>query len=153
MSSNTKIYVISRKKLTLTLAAFIIIAIAAIAMLFMFSKNDSSKKEIHTHSNGIISEAQYIPGVYTASVTLDGTPVNVIVTVDENNINDIRLEYTSDAITTMYPMLEDNFNELADKVISNKGVANISYNTDNKYTTTILLDAISQALKKCVVST
>lgn len=152
MSSNTKIYVISRKKLTLALAVFIIIAIATIAMLFMFSKNGNNKKGSPVHSNSVISEVQYVPGVYTASVTLDGTPVNVIVTVDENNINDIRLEYTSDAITTMYPMLEDNFNELADKVISNKGVTNISYSTDNKYTTTILLDAISQALKKCVVN-
>lgn len=36
---------------------------------------------------------------------LDGNPVDIKVTLDKNNINNIELVNLSDSVTTMYPML------------------------------------------------
>lgn len=47
------------------------------------------------------------------------------------------------AVTTMYPLMEPCLDELTAKVIDNQGLENISYSTESKYTSILLLNAIS----------
>lgn len=177
MSSKTKIVVIHMKELVIS----IVVLIALIAGLFYIiaamssgsfkssaQKTNNSKTTgatiapadntgttgasiSQTDSISVTNKKTYTPGVYTASVLLGGNSVDVSITVDKDNINSIELIHISDAVTTMYPLLQTNFDEIADKVKSNGGTDNITYSSDNKYTSTMLLNAIQNALDKCTV--
>ena len=127
MNSQTKIVVIRMKWLIIAVIAAIIL-IAGIVLYFNIGKNDSGsssgnarmtstdvKSAADTDSSDVRnstyknSPVTYTPGVYTASIMLDGNPVDIKVTLDKNNINNIELVNLSDSVTTMYPMLNDNF--------------------------------------------
>lgn len=144
MSGPTKILVIPFKKLIITIcaiAAFIIIAVIYIL---------SCKEPEDNATNSVKSKitATYSPGVYTSSLMLNGTPVDIQVTVDSDNINDIELINLSDSVQTMYPMLTSSFNELKNAVIENGTTTNVTYDSTNKYTANMLLSAIQCALDK-----
>lgn len=159
MNSKTKIVVIHMKEL-------IIGAIVAVAVIFaivflimtLSSKPSSSNKGTASSGSGRASTTSgtniahtYTPGVYTASITLNGSPVDIQVTVDKDNINSIEMVNVSDTVTTMYPLIQTSFNELAAAVMENGSAKNITYSSDNKYTSTMLLNAIQSALDKCTI--
>ena len=81
------------------------------------------------------------------SILLDGNPVDIQVTVDSSNINSIELVNLSESITTMYPKLTTSFDEVASKVME-AGTTNITYDSANRYTYSVFIEAISAALKK-----
>ena len=87
------------------------------------------------------SAPEYIPPL------LDGNPVDIQVTVDSSNINSIELVNLSESITTMYPKLTTSFDEVAAKVME-AGTTNITYDSANRYTYSVFIEAISAALKK-----
>lgn len=158
MSSNTKIVVIHMKELIIGAA----IAVAVIILLIFTIVSLSGKSRSTGNTTGSkVSSAKttsstnikntYTPGVYTTSITLNGNPVDIQVTVDKDNINSIEMVNVSEAITTMYPMLQNSFQELADSVIQNGSTQNITYNSDNKYTSTMLLNAIQTTLDKATI--
>ncbi|MDO5403461.1 MAG: hypothetical protein Q4F11_08475 [Eubacteriales bacterium] len=166
MNSQTKILVIHMKELIIGLivaAALIILTILAIACFSgksgkagssggsTVSKNTQTQSSsAPARNNPSPSSNTYMPGVYTSSISVNGTPLEIQVTVDETNINAIELKNLSDSITTMYPLMQTSFDELAAQVIKNGSTINISYEAENKYTSTLLLDGIQQALDKCV---
>ena len=90
----------------------------------------------------------YSPGVYTSSILLNGTPIDIQVTVDSDNINNIEMVNLSESVQTMYPMLNSSFDEIKTAVINNGSTDNITYNASSKYTATMLLSAIDSALAK-----
>lgn len=90
----------------------------------------------------------YVPGVYTTSLILNDNVVEIEVTVDEKNINAIRLVNLDEAVTTMYPLIQPSFEDLADQIIKNQSLEGITYPDDSKYTSMILLDAITTSLEK-----
>lgn len=162
MNSKTKIIVIRMK--WLLIGGIILLALIMGLVLFIISsagssgssnsknnRNDSkgSSPAKTTASDNIAHT--YTPGVYSASITLNGNPVDIQVTVDKNNINSIELVQVSDAVTTMYPLLETNFEEISKAVMETGSTQNITYSSDNKYTATMLLNAIQSALDKCTV--
>lgn len=115
------------------------------------SRNDSKgNNPAKTTASDNITHT-YTPGVYSASITLNGNPVDIQVTVDKDNINSIELVQVSDAVTTMYPLLQTNFDEISKAVIETGSTQNITYSSDNKYTATMLLNAIQSALDKCTI--
>lgn len=162
MNSKTKIIVIRMK--WLLIGGIILLALIMGLVLFIISSAGSSgssnSKNNQNNSKGS-SPAKttasdnithtYTPGVYSASITLNGNPVDIQITVDKNNINSIELVQVSDAVTTMYPLLETNFEEISKAVIETGSTQNITYSSDNKYTATMLLNAIQSALDKCTV--
>lgn len=170
MNSQTKIVVIRMKWLIIAVIAAIVL-IAGIVLYFNMGKNDSgsSSGNARTTSTNVKSAADtdssdvrnstyknspvtYTPGVYTASIMLDGNPVDIKVTLDKNNINNIELVNLSDSVTTMYPMLNDNFEEIASAVKINGITQNITYSADSKYTSSMILSGIKAALDKAVVT-
>ncbi len=164
--SQTKIVVIPFKKLLIgAVAAAIVTAFIIIAIICSGSAGSGSSRSttqpksstVNASASSDISDietpldnagaVQFNPGVYTASILLDGNPVDIQVTVDSSNINSIELVNLSEAVTTMYPKLTTSFDEVASKVME-AGTTNISYDSASRYTYSVFIEAISAALKK-----
>ena len=139
MSSKTKIVVLHMKEIIYT-AVFAALAIILILLLvFMFlPKNKESKT----------NEEKYMPGVYTSTVTLNNTALEVEVTVDETHINSIRFSNLVESVTTMFPLIQPTIEDIAEQVYDSQSLDNIQLSEDSPYTSQIIVNAIDEALKK-----
>ncbi len=95
----------------------------------------------------------YIPGIYTTQLVLNDQAIDVEVTVDSEAITSIRLVNLTDAIATMYPLLSPTFEALRDQICEKQSVENITYDTESKYTSLVLLEAIRNSLSKAYAAT
>lgn len=161
MSSKTKIVVLKSKELIYT-GIFVVLGIMFILLLFyMFSSdkgnNSDAKKstsEIQSDigdetSTDSISEtfSNYIPGVYTSELNLGGSTLQLSVTVDENQVTGVTLDNLDETLTAMYPLIQPSLDEINSQIGMVSSVDDITYSSDNKYTTIIILEAIDNALK------
>lgn len=144
MSAHTKIVVLRSKELLYTiLLLFIgILIILVLLSLFLPSDSDSVSQD---------SAALYVPGVYSTTLQLGNAAAQLQVTVDADHINGIELINLDEAVTTMYPLMEPCLDELTAKVLDQQGLDNVSYSSESKYTSIMLLNAISQSLDKAAV--
>lgn len=142
MSSKTKIVVLHMKEVIYTVV-FLVLGILLILLLaFMFLPN--GKK--HTSQ-----KQEYMPGVYTSTVTLNNTPLEVEVAVDSSHINSIRFSNLDETVATMYPLIQPAIEDIAEQIYNSQSLENISYPEDNPYTSQVILGAIDEALKKATV--
>lgn len=146
MNSKTKIVVLHLKELIYT-GIFVLFGILFIIMLIIMFVPKKQKTEATVETPA----ATYVPGIYTTSLVINDNIVDVEVTVDENNINDIRIVNLSEAVTTMFPLIEPAFDDLANQICENQSLQNITYSDDNKYTSMVLLNAIKSSLDKATV--
>lgn len=147
MSSKTKIVVLHVKELIYT-GIFAALGILFIILLIIMFLPKEEKKETMSAVTQQTTTDTYVPGVYTTSLILNDNVVEIEVTVDEKNINAIRLVNLDEAVTTMYPLIQPSFEDLADQIIKNQSLEGITYPDDSKYTSMILLDAITKSLEK-----
>ena len=148
MSSKTKIIVLHVKELIYT-GIFAVLGILFIVLLIiMFLPKEEKRETMSTVTQTTANT--YIPGVYTTSLILNDNVVEIEVTVDEKNINSIRLINLDEAVATMYPLIQPSFEDLADQIITNQSLEGITYSDDSKYTSMILLDAITASLNKAL---
>ena len=146
MSSKTKIVVLHLKELIYTGIFALLGILFIILLIIMFvPKDKKDNASVETPS------ASYVPGIYTTSLILNDNAVDVVVTVDETNINDIRIVNLDDAVATMFPLLEPSFDDLASQILKNQSLESITYADDNKYTSMVLLNAIKTSLEKAAV--
>lgn len=139
MSSKTKIIVLYMKEIIYT-AIFAVLAIVLILLLvFMFLPD---RKDSRNHTQ------KYVPGIYTSDITLNNTALEVEVTVDESRINSIRFSNLDESITTMYPLIQPAIEDIAEQIYDTQSLDNLSYDSDNPYTSQIIVNAIREALKK-----
>ncbi len=143
MSSPTKIIVLKQKKLIY--GAVIALVLLAILLFFICSTPGKTKPY-----NTPDSPVQYTAGVYSSTVILNGNPVEIKVTIDENLIHHIGTSNVSDSIETMYPLFGSCFDDIATQVVANNSTLNVTYNSENKYTSIVLLEAIDKAIEKSV---
>lgn len=136
---STKIFVFRLKEILYT-TFFIALGILLIILLInMFA---GKKEKETTPSFG------YTPGVYTASVLLDQQPIQVEVIVDKNHINSVKLVDLNEATQTLYPLLETAMSEIESQLVLQSSIGPVEVKTEYKYTSTLLLDAINDALSK-----
>lgn len=154
MSGSTRIVVIPLKELIIMVCVIAALIILAAIFIFGGSSSDAAKStgvNISTSTDTVKKNTScptYSPGVYTSSILLNGTPIDIQVTVDSDNINNIEMVNLSESVQTMYPMLNSSFDEIKTAVINNGSTDNITYNAGSKYTATMLLSAIDSALAK-----
>lgn len=153
MSAKTKIVVLHMKELIYTaiFAALGILFIVLLIMMFLPDKEkspapDSSAPEEDSVATG--SDALYIPGVYTTELVLGNQSIDVEVIVDQNSITSIRMVNLNDAITTMYPLLEPTFESICSQVYELQTLEGVTYSSDSKYTSLVLLESIRSSLDK-----
>ncbi|TCT14333.1 uncharacterized protein with FMN-binding domain [Natranaerovirga pectinivora] len=136
---STKIIVIQLREIIYT-AIFVGLGIFLIFLLiFMFSpkKNDATTPTM-----------TYIPGVYTSSMVLENQAVNVEVRVNENEITSVKIVDLHPAVETLYPLLQPSLEHISSQLTSNTDVAEVTFNADHKYTSSLIMDAIKNSLEK-----
>ena len=150
MSSHTKIVVLRSKELLYTILLVVVVLLTIIILFSLFVPGaDSSDDE----EAAISTEVAYVPGVYTSTLQLGNTNLEMQVVVDANHINDISIRNLDESVETMYPLMQPTLTELENKVLEAQTVENISYSTETKYTSLMLLNSISQALGKATIVT
>lgn len=143
MSSKTKIVVLHMKEIIYT-AIFAVLAIVLILLLtFMFFNGKNDRPD---------TKQSYAPGVYTSSMTLNNTSLEVEVTVDKSHINSIRFSNLDETVTTMYPLIQPAMEDIAEQVYEKQSLEDISYSGSSPYTSQIIINAIDAALKKAVTT-
>ncbi len=138
MSSKTKIVVLRMKEVIYT---GIFIGLALLLLILCFIMFRPAKKAAP-------SASLYIPGLYTASLTLGNEQVNVEVTVDSDQILDMSLVHLNEAVSTMYPLMQPSMEELAPQIISTQSTENLTFPESSRYTCSALLKAVDTALLK-----
>lgn len=142
MSAKTKIVVLHMKELIFTGILAVLGIFLIIMLLVMFLPKDGSTKE-NAESTG-----KYQPGVYTASVMLNDSALDVQVVVDEDNINSVSLVNQDETVETMYPLVKPAMEELAQQIVDTQSLDHITYSQSNQYTSIVLMNAIEEAIKK-----
>ncbi|MFU0828289.1 MAG: putative NADH:ubiquinone oxidoreductase, subunit RnfG [Lachnoclostridium sp.] len=139
--SKTKIFVIHLKEIIYTalFAGLGILLIILLVIMFLNKKEDSAPT---------MSNAQYTPGVYTSTLVLNDTALNLEIVLDKDHINSVRIVNIDDAITTMYPLVEPALNDIAEQLEKGVDIDSIEISEDSKYTQTLLIDAIKTTLQK-----
>ena len=147
MRSKTKIIVLHMKELIYT-GIFILLGILFVVLLIIMfsSKGGESAETASTDS------ACYQPGVYTQTLILGSNTVELEITLDEDNINSIRLLNLSEAVATMYPLIQPAFDDLVSQIYENQSLEGVTFSDDQRYTGSVLLEAISSTLEKAKLS-
>lgn len=151
MSAKTKIVVLRMKELIYTgifVALGILLIILLIAMFLPKGETASDQDTSSVSSSGI-----YIPGIYTTELVLNDQSIDVEVIVNQTSITSIRLVNLSESVTTMYPLLEPAFESICEQIYATQSVDEITYATENKYTTLVLLEAVKSSLEKAYATT
>ena len=146
MSAKTKIVVLRMKEIIYT-AIFIGLAILLIALFLIMFRRDKTAAPPEPSA----AAASYIPGVYSSSIALGNEQVNVEVTVDADHINSITLRSLSDSVTAMYPLVEPAMQDLTEQILRNQSLDAVTCQSEQKYTSAVLLKAIRSALDKAAV--
>ena len=139
MSSKTRIVVLHMKEIIYT-AVFALLGILLIILLaFMFfpKQNDAKKQE-----------QRYIPGIYTSTITLNNTTLEVEVSLDSSHINAIRFTNLDESVATMYPLAQPTIEYIAEQIYETQSLEDISYSKDSPHTSQVILNAIEEAIEK-----
>jgi uncharacterized protein with FMN-binding domain len=121
------------------------LALFALLLVILFVSFSGSKSE----DGADTSEAMtYIPGTYTSSVSLNGSAVEVQVTVDRDHINSIELIHLDESVETMYPLVSPALEELSAQILTSQSLEGITYQSESQYTSIVLYKAIVSAIEK-----
>ena len=142
MHSKTKIIVLHMKEIIYT-AVFLLLALLLIVLLLLMFRPE--KKNVSSSSH------QYTPGVYTSTLTLNNTNLEVEVAVDESHINSIRFANLDETVTTAYPLIQPAIEDLAAQICNTQSLEDITYSSDTPYTSKAIADTIAKALEKAAV--
>lgn len=145
MHSKTKIIVLHMKELVYT-GIFLFLGILFLVLLLLMFSSDNKQDSAGTSSQA----SAYVPGVYTTTLLLGQNSVELEIVLDENNINSIRLVQLDEAITTMYPLIEPSLESIVSQIYDTQSLENITFSDENRYTSSVLLEAIAATIEKAV---
>lgn len=153
MSAKTKIVVLHMKELIYT-GIFCLLGVLFIVLLIMMFLPDK-EKEITPEDVAAAVTSQsslYIPGIYTTELVLGNQAIDVEVIVEKDAITSIRLINLNEAVTTMYPLLEPALDSICTQIYESQSLDTVTYTSDSKYTSLVLLEAIQSSLDKASVT-
>jgi len=140
MMGGTRIFVLHKKDLIrigAAVAAGIVLIILALVLLLGRGGNSLTP--------GSAADDRFIPGTYVSTILLNEKPVEINVTVSENEILNIYMSTMADVQRVFYPLLEPRMNDLAQEILRYQS-ASIIPSTDYPVTTAILQQAVQAAL-------
>lgn len=140
----TRIVVIRMKEIIYT-SIFIGIGILLIILLVFVLKPKTEKQNDQT-------SARFNAGVYTSTLSLNNTALNLEVTIDPYRITSIRLINIDDTVTTMFPLLKPALSDLESQIIEKQGTADIKMSDDSRYTQTLLLNEIDAIINEASIN-
>ncbi len=145
MHSKTKIIVLHMKELVYT-GIFVLLGILFVVLLVLMFFSDKPAGSDKTATETMA----YIPGIYTTTLQLGEHNVELEIVLDENNINSIRLMQLDEAVTTMYPLIEPALDSISQQIYDSQSLDRITFSNDNRYTGSVLLEAITATIEKAV---
>ena len=142
--SKTKIVVIHLKEIIYTaiFAGLGILLIILLIVMFLNKKGDNTSS---------ITGNLYTPGVWTSTLQLNDTTLNLEIVLDENHINSVRIINIDEAITTMFPLIEPSLDNITEQLYDDVDIDEIKLSEDSKFTESLLVDAIKNTLAKAAV--
>ena len=147
MSSKTKIVVLRMKEIIYT-AIFIGLAFFLILLFFFMFR---SRKEAPAPTAESASQAVYVPGLYSASLSLGRQNVNVEVAVSPDRISAVTLVPLSDSVAAMYPLMQPSMDALSAQILESQSLEGLEYPTGSQYTSMALMNAIKTAVAKAAL--
>ena len=141
MSAKTRIWVFHMKELIYTGVFVSLGIIFLMLMIFMFASDQKQETAAELLP-------KYTAGIYTASLTLGGNPVEIAVTVDEDYISSIHFRQLDETVSAMYPLMEPALESLSKQICETQSLENLSYSEESQYTSLMLMSAIRTALEK-----
>lgn len=148
MSAKTKIVVLHMKELIYTGIFAALGVLLLILLIVMFLPGRKKEPDQPQEDTPAATDSLYIPGIYTTQLELGNQTIDVEVIVDESAVTSIRMVNLSDAVTTMYPLLEPTFDSICRQVYQLQSLDQVTYTAENKYTSLVLLEAIRNSLSK-----
>lgn len=158
MSANTKIVVLRSKELVYSIVLLIVSILIIMVAVSIFMPEKQSKQApaapTQQYEDDETSDTSqlYVPGIYTGILQLGSSNVELQITVDSNHINSITFTNIDEAVATMYPLMQPTLSELSAVIIADQSLDNVSYAEENRYTSMLLLQAISNLLEKARTS-
>lgn len=153
MSSNTKLIVLKSKELIYTGIFLLLGALLILLLFYMFSgtkkNNDSTTNASESVTNEDASTSamvHYIPGEYSSDMNLGGSYIHMTVSVNENRITHVALDKLDETTTVMYPLLVPSLDAINANLPYTQSIDDITFSSDNEYTTLLLVEAIKQTL-------
>ena len=141
MGANTKIFVFKARELIYT-GIFILLGVLFLLLLiFMILPRQSEEKATTPAMN-------YIAGIYSSSIHLAGSSLDVKVTVTDEKVSSISLSGLNEKISSMYPLLEQAVNEINSQLKTVDSVEDLTFDSESQYTNTLLKQAMQNAVAK-----
>ena len=138
--AKTKIVVIQLKEIIYTVIFAALGILLILLLIFMF--RDKGDEVASTEAD------LYTAGTYSSSITLNDMSFNLVVVVDKNHINSVRIENIDESVTTMYPLVEPSLETIALQLYNDVPIDQVEVSEDSKYTQQLLIEAIKVALDK-----
>ena len=141
MGANTKIFVFKARELVYT-GIFILFGILFLLLLiFMLLPGKKEAKDTEPAMD-------YIAGIYSSSIHLGGSSVDVKVTVSDEKVTAISLSGLNDTVSAMYPLLEQTVQNMNTQLETIDSIEELTFDSESQYTNTLLKQAIQNALSK-----
>ena len=140
----TKIFVLQMKDL-IRIGIFTLLGLALVILLLVLlvpRGRGSGPEDEH----GAYASGRFVPGTYVSTIILNNEPVQVRVTVSNDDILMVYLAGMNDVQRTFYPLFEPRMRDLAEEVLRHQS-AYIEPQTDYPATTGILHEAVIAALR------
>lgn len=157
MSSKTKIVVLHMKEIIYTGIFLFLGILLLIILLLLFvpgkdvsdqSASVSTEESAPSQDTAVSSTSLYIPGIYNTELVLNDQTINVEVIVNQSQITSVSLVNLSESVATMYPLLQPTFDSLAEQIYTTQSLEEVTYASESKYTSLVLLEAIQKCLDK-----
>ncbi|MDF2484033.1 MAG: putative rane protein [Herbinix sp.] len=142
--AKTKIVVIQLKEIIYTVIFAALGILLILLLIFMFRPNKD--KEAASADTDL-----YTAGVYTSSISLNDTALNLEVVVDKNHINSVSIKNIDESITTMFPLVKPSLEAIETQLYNDIPLEEIEIMEDKKYTQQLLIEAIKLALEKAKI--
>lgn len=142
--AKTKIVVIQLKEIIYTVI-FAALGILLILLLIFMFKGGKGEEEAASGTN------PYTAGTYSSTFTLNDMALNMVVVVDKDHINNVKIENLDEAVTTMYPLIEPSLEAIALQLYNDVSIDDVKFMEDSKYTQQLLVEAIQTTLDKAKV--
>ena len=155
MSGKTKIFVLHMKEVIYT-GIFIflgLIFLILLAIMFLPKKTavDSSvistEESTETSVDQMSAVSEYTPGIYAATLEVSGSTLEMQLIIEETGITNVSFTQLDETIETMYPLFTPVLESISEQLQSGTALENVTYEDSQKYTASILLDAIETVLE------
>ena len=146
---STKIFVLQLRDV-IRLAGFLVIGLVVLGVLvFLFIPSEGGSTSSQPPPTVQPAADLYIPGTYVASIILNDRPLEISVTVTENEIIAVEMTEMYESQRLLYPLFEPIMARVSDDVLFYQR-ADITIYNDFPVTTGIIQQAVVSALDQAL---